>query len=191
MVNKNVFVEFVVKKAMAQKKVSRPEKEVKDLVRKIADAIEFFNSLPEEDYSSLLKSPDEIKIPAEFKEFIIPESVRFDQSTYACPDLLVRSKVKEYEWSPFTWNIVCDEWRSLFKKDCNSDMVPLSEAKKKVVLHDIIDVISTKQHSCRSKDTPYIPVELSVDLTELIGSRYFNCSDADMIEDFMTSLKFN
>lgn len=191
MVYKKDVVGLIVKKAMAQKRITKPEKEVEKIVSDLFDMIDFFNSMPEDDFSALLRPIEDFKVPNEFKDFVMPDSIRFDQNTYACPDLMDRPEVRTLPYGYFAWNVLCDDWRSLFKKDCSNDMTPLSELKKKVVLNDIINKVASKEHRCRSLDNPYIPYYLNVDITGVVGSKYLNYNDNDMIEDYITNLKFN
>lgn len=84
-------IELITDVVEAHKRVSVDRKTIKEYVTKIMLYIIHFNTLKEHDTWMLDRNIDEIEIPKEFVDFLLPSSVRYiDDELY--PDLLARGE---------------------------------------------------------------------------------------------------
>ena len=84
-------IELITDVIEARKRTSVTRDEIRKYVAKIMMYLIHFNTLNEYDVWILDRHIDEVQIPQEFKDFILPSAVRFvNDELY--PDLLLRSK---------------------------------------------------------------------------------------------------
>lgn len=176
-----------LKMAESNRKISNPQ-ELKGDVDYIFDAIEYFNAFDE--YSTCLDDTartefDKVPILNEFKDFILPRSVRFEPSNLRTRDLLVRSEVELNDDGEVVSPIIIksnpkfrfvmkdymkkiDDFRRHFKRDAKSDFIYLSELKKHVSFQDVlgmtyVTVIYSEGEGKNKKETKYNYLKSGVD----------------------------
>lgn len=175
--------------ATAQKKVTKVD-EIEKCIKVILGVIDYVNAQDEYFCSIWENHPlDEINVPNEFKDFVMPSAVRFDALNRRTKDLLVKPNKKEMVLSDSYADYVeaCDRFRGFFKRDGFSDMVSLGSLRKAVNLNDVITRASINERVC-AQGRPFIPVPLN-DIG-LFEDRYFNEDVKDVISDYITEMRF-
>lgn len=179
------FAKKLEARAYAQKKVSKPDW---ICLGKIIDFINYVNSLDEGCYQVFEgRLIDDILIPKEFADFIIPKSVRLIPGDRKFTDLLVRGNVKE---CPVTYDQLMnayDTFRGNFKRDSFVDMITIGSLRVDKSLNEVISNICLDD-VCHV-DGLGIPIEVKADIN-VIEKRYFNQSLEDVVDDYLHNLKF-
>lgn len=190
-------VDQMVSKISAQKKISVSQTNIKENVVKMWSYIKYFNSIDEHTQSLFNNATDIelVKIPKEFKDFIVPAAVRFDPADLRSSNLALKDEVKPDHLNLLDFVNLCDEIRGYFKKDSNQDMISLAELKKPVNLTSIIDKASSTV-----KDSPiykvnygnqiYFPIRLKTGLDYLYEDRHFNSTEDSLVKDYLAQFRF-
>lgn len=196
-------VEDLTKRAYANKKISKSEGEIRNIIKGMNQFIWYFNSLDEMRYSAFRQniSFDSINVPKEFADFIIPASVRRDSTNLRCKNLITletnNDKMMEDAVIPAQWDYLsyvnlCDEWRSIFKKDMSVNTVKLSEIKKHVTTESVIDRLASEvggSDKVRYSGEPFVPLKLNY-VGQEFEERYFTNSVTEVMTDWYANFKF-
>lgn len=175
--------------ALSQKKVTKVDGLVSS-IKTILEVIDYINAQDEFCCSIWGNHPlDEINIPNEFKDFIMPSAVRYDALNRRTKDLLVKPDLNTtiLVCSYADYIQACDRFRGFFKRDGFSDMTPVGSLRKAVNLNDVITKASFGDRVC-AQGRPFIPVPLT-DIG-LFEERYFNDEVADIVSDYITEMRF-
>lgn len=179
----------VNERAKAQKKISKWDD---SYLEEIAKMIDFINS--QNEYFTHFddgKSIDDVNIPSEFADFILPASVRYDSRNLSTNDLLVRV-VGDHPCPDYdTYVNACDAFRGQFKKDAFTDMVSIGSLRKVLNLSDVISRAKggPGEKSVRANGTPFVPIALE-GLKSLLSDRYFNDSAEEVLLDYIRQMRF-
>lgn len=190
----SVLIEAICKSVYSQKKVSKANNYIETVI-KLFDYFSYFNSLTPDDTvvnMQSIKSLDDIIVPKEFEQFIMPSSVKVIAGNRRLPELLQSFPAKHHlvkEYSYHEYIELVDQFRSYFKKDGLADVVTLASIRKEVSLMDVLSIASVS--GCVNYDSePYYPVILTNNMELVIGTSFLQ-DDADiMIKDFCAKLRF-
>lgn len=181
-------VDLAVSRILATHKVSNQEKQIKEDVECIADAVRKFNTLREDAYEVDGVPLEKIPILDEFKDFILPNSVRYDSSYRAFPDLLKRNTDlaagDTYKFNDIEYKNACDRLRTYCKSDMKSRVSTLADVRVNKSLSDVFPYI-VHDGLVRMTEHGFVPIELKgiqglVDGGYWLGSEVANC-----IKDYM------
>lgn len=175
-------------KAWSQKKVTRVDDHDDSLlvILKVIDAI---NSLDE--FAVSLwdnRMLDELNIPSEFAEMVMPSAVRYEALNLRTKDILIKPEFDMNELPSYEMFIkACDKFRSRFKKDGFTDMTSVGNLRKAMNLNDVIAKASFNG-AVNSQANPFIPIPLHD--VGLFEDRYFNDTYEKSINDWITKIRF-
>lgn len=172
--------------ATARRRVN--ESDVKRVLNIILADVNLFNSLAEDESILNGVSIDEIDVPDEFKDVILPNSVRYDTAYRAMSDILHRNPRSVLKFNINEWKDSCDEFRSFFKLDATTSITKLSDLRVNKSLADVFNQFVTEDGHVHYADTPYIPIALD-DITAICGkkNRWFNYDVNDMINEYFSN----
>lgn len=174
------------KKAQSQKKISHYVEGLKDVML----VINYINSLDE--FASEVwdgHTLEDVMLPKELADFVMPASVRYNSSDRRTSDLLVRPHTFDLNISYAEYVECCDRFRNNFKKDASSDMISFASVRKHVNLNDIIDRICIDD-KVNYYSGPYVPISIK-DISALFEDRYFNDSASSVLDDYIAGIRFN
>lgn len=191
--NTKACVDVFSQRAKAQKRISKWGKDEENLILEIFNYIWYFNSLDENISDILNHHISEWPILNEFKDFIMPNSVRYESGNKAFNDVLIHQKVHVDE-SRLSFNRYLDLlsiFRGFFKKDANSDYVGLDTLRVDKSFEDVrvIGSCCWRDLHCRYVAQPYIPIPLKC-LNVLVKDFYWNAKDVDVVNDYIANLTF-
>lgn len=161
--------------------------EVRDKVSLLFSYIQFFNSLPEDTVIIDGHPIEDWKILNEFKDFLVPNSVRYESGNRTYVDLLIR---ETYEFTPNfnEYSDLISRFRNFFKKDANDQFVSLAsirinrsfeEVRHLITLHDMV----------RYMDNPYIPIQVLNGVECLFSNFYFNSDIEQVVQHYVANLQ--
>lgn len=209
LINESKFVGNFKQRIEATKRVSKAN-DLEETLERIYYTLQYFNTLPEFTMTLGSRPLSEIVIADEWKDFIIPESVRLDPTDLKTNNLVVRPSKEDLNVSAekeilsdyidnlkkgFTpeiyYTFINDQLRvrSYFKTDLTNNTTNLATLRANKCLMDIIPIMAVKDgdgFKCRSLDEPYIPVELCSSLNCLFRSDYYNVEMDNMFYDYMS-----
>jgi uncharacterized protein YkvS len=178
----------IEKKILSQKKINKIEK--LNLVGEMLQFIDYVNSLPE--YTEYIwdnKSLSDIYVLDEFKDFIMPETVRVDANSLRTPELLIRERDVKNPFNDYlSYITACDIIRGWFKKDAHTDITPITSLRRRVNLNDITEIISVNG-LVKSSDKVFVAIPV-IDLTNIYGVRTFTESADIVLDDYITAMRF-
>lgn len=175
-------------KAWSQKKVTKRD-DKDDSLLTILRVIDAINSLKEFEVSLWSnRSLDEINIPSEFADMILPSAVRFEALNLRTKDVLVKPTFNMEDLPSYDEYIqACDKFRSRFKKDGFTEMTAVGSLRKAMNLNDVIAKAAINNR-VNSQANPFIPIPL--DNVNLFEDRYFNDDYDQIIKDWIIKLRF-
>lgn len=178
-------------------KVSVPKDEKGDYVERtlisILDYIDYFNALGEYAVQVFDIPLEEIPILNEFKDFVLPKSVKINAADLDCVEMLIQPDIKVKKGMNYAdyLNKLMD-FRSLFKEDISNNVVKLSDLRKAVSWSEIRDVACYQFESDEGKvffahegDNPFVPIQLTPTMAGTMKSRYFNITLNEMLDDYL------
>lgn len=190
---------------------NKPEdNEVRELIDAIFGYIVNFNSL-DEDTTIINNHPlGDWPILNEFKDLILPNSVRWKAGDKAYNDVLVRVTHKDYvdvekgihkkvDVSQLDYLDYLDklsQFRSLFKKDASSDYVSLESLRVDKSIADVIDYVIVEDEDskrCHYDTTPFVPViklKLDNSVYSALFKTWYYSADVDEVADVFISKLF-
>lgn len=177
----------------ATKKVRTKDGEIEGLVSEIITNMNYFNTLGP--YQTRLNDVElkMIPIPNEFKDMILPSSVKYDQNDISCRELLEVQK-QNVPFSLEKWLQILAKYRGLYKSDALENVSYLADLKKAVNLADVIQRLSIRiddVYKCHAIDgKPYFPFVLSDELLvkRIFRDAYFNVDRSEMEHDYLLGL---
>lgn len=172
-------------KAISQKKISKYVEGLSTVML----LINYVNSLDE--FATEIwdgHTLEDVYIPKELGDFVLPASVRYDANDRRTKDLLVRPNVFDLNISYMEYVNACDRFRNNFKKDASSDMVSFASLRKHVNLNDVIDRISINDKVSYFNGS-YVPIDV-IDISALFEGRYFNDSSSAVLDDYIACIRF-
>jgi hypothetical protein len=175
-------------KVIANARIRVQDKDVPSNVNMIFNYIRYFNSLPEDTTMINGHSLSEWKILNEFKDFILPNSVRYESGNRTYIDLMVRDDFKLELPNLNHYNDLLSKFRNFFKKDTNENYVDLASLRINRSFEEVRHLISAKG-AVRYMDNPYIPIAVNDGVRCLFSSHYFNSDDKQIVEDFVAKLQ--
>lgn len=190
-------VDTMLKRAEACKKIKSDEKEIKGLVTKLFNYIDYFNRI--EPYKTILfdfMPLSEIKILPEFAPFVYPKSVRLIPGNIQSTDLLVRPNSNGVSDSNADYQDYLNtmiKWRNLFKKDI-SDAISLESLKTEKSFSDILNRAGYCDEDgkiyVRFDSTPFIPIPIIGELDRFFEDGYLNSDYLDVVSYYLKTLLF-
>lgn len=212
MIERDTIYKGIVNRADALKRIRMPktgEESISTIVEGILNKIEVINSLPE--FSEMLwnKRLSEIVIADEWKDLILPESVRMDPTDLKTNNLLIKgsalvsSDIQDY--SDFL--DLQMKFRGLFKKDLKDNTTTLDQLFVPKSLYDVLPIAAMWDEDdekiivneddservlldVRSIDDPFIPVRLDARLKCLFRRDYLNTTSKQVIMDYFSKVRF-
>lgn len=195
----STFLDKLMKRLNSMKKVRVDGSELSQAVSDILTVIQRVNQLgmydttiPEWDNRSI----DEIEIPSEFSQMVLPSSVRFNAGDIRSKELLVKpaeSKLPN-DLSFFRFNTSVSKLRSVMKRDSRDGLVTIGSLRKAVSLSDVIDrffVVRKNKIMAKLSSDTNLPIELIDDVDHLFEDDFYNTRDVNrVIEDFTNSIIF-
>lgn len=172
--------------------------EHKEYINTILKYIDYFNSLGEFETRVLDRNLDEIIILNEFKDLIIPRSVRYNPSDLRTKDLLKRSgKPNGYSklnYSEFIFAQI--NFRRLFKKDISSNITTLASIKVNKSLTEVMPYVGKvttsnggiKEFVVKYDSAPFIPLFINGSVLDVFEENYWNASIKDAIRNYVLGL---
>jgi len=217
---KNGEVKEMVVKIAAGSKKWRADDIIYTKIPNIISLINELNSLDEEAYyfDKFSCNLDDIYIPNELSFLIYPASVRFDPNNLLTKNILVKPKYKVTGYTKddnkstykgtdkevdlknynlIDWNSDCAAFRSIFKKDLNSELTSIGSLRKRVSLFDIsnrlgyIDDDSNYKVSMLTNDLNW-PIFIDKDVAKSMFKDYwFNSTISEFCNQYAKNLRFN
>lgn len=184
----SVIADKYINRTLATAKRRVVPADVEKTITTILKNINLFNGLYEDESILNGVSIDEIDIPEEFKDIILPNSVRYDTAYRAMSDILKRNTRSTLKFNINEWKDNCDAFRSYFKMDATTSIVKLSDLRVNKSLADVFNQFVTEDGHVHYADTPYIPIALD-DITAICGkkNRWFNYDVNDMINEYFSN----
>ena len=213
-------LDLIVGRIFALKRIRGERKEIEELVESLLRHLMVFNELDEDEtFVGCLNKPiDEIEIPTDFVDFILPNSVRYEQDNLL-PDLLKRGsgcfmytsakweKViprktalkdgQEVEVKPEERIPLKADSYSKYKNDIyqlynymkkTPSFVKLDTLKKDVTLGDIIYRIPIRGRMIK-KSNPVIPIYVEgISMEKLFGKHIAEVRVENMLESYVDDM---
>lgn len=202
--------ESMIARVNALKKTKVEEKEIRRIMTGVFNAIDQFNVLLSE-YNKRFWDYDLSEIPVlnEFKDFVLPASVKVNAADVQCKDLIDREQtyltypmekkqnlldVIQVINSLSSYLDLLAEFRGIFRSDSTSNITYLSELKKNVSLSEIsskcaylMEGIDGNDHwFCHySFDTPFISVPLRSNYWQCFKDYYWNADVNDVLNVYI------
>lgn len=193
------FLDGLMKRLKSMKKVREDDKILSEAISDILNVINRVNQLgmydstiPEWDNRSI----DEIEIPSEFSQFVLPSSVRMNAGDIRSKELLVKpseSKLSN-DLTFFKFNTSVSKLRSVMKRDAKDGLVTIGSLRKAVSLSDVLDrffIVKKGRIFAKLSSDTTLPLELDGNLDCLFEDDYYNTRDLSrIIEDFTNAMMF-
>jgi hypothetical protein len=191
--NKQAIIDRII--SVSKLNLRGKEEEIESVLDTIFKNIDYINTVRELDKRLYdMRELDEIEIIVEFKDFILPKSVKIDASDLDAVELLtpVESVPNGINYADFL-NAMA-EFRGWFRSDLKQNMIKISDLKKCVSWSEIRDIASYKltyqDGTCdwvvKRSDKPFIPIRLNCNPIQFWKVRYFNWLESDEIDTYLT-----
>lgn len=181
-----VLVQKLNERAEAQKRVSKYDMTSLNV---ICNFINYVNSLDEDTLRVFDRDFDDIVIPTELKDLVLPKSVRVIPGDRRTEDVLLRPETKSAVCTSYAEYInAVDQFRGYFKRDSKSDMTTLSSLRVDVSLVEILDRICLDDRARVTNQGTY-PIAVKP-VSQLLTDRFFSDSTNDVIQDWLVTVKF-
>lgn len=200
MLNKQ-YRSIMTARVKALKKTNATDKVVEAIMNKMFAYIDFINAQKADETDKVFgKDIDKVFIIDEFKDFILPKSVRFKAGNYLCQDLLIRPVLVGSDVTNFSlddWINVQAEYRGLFKSDISSNITTLNNLRLEFSVSDIEARMAVNIHvegtdnsilSCHYVGEPFIPIAINL-LDQFYKLPYFNASADEVLADYVSSFR--
>lgn len=175
---------------------------IRKCVTHIMNYISFFNSLEEDVIFVDGRTIDQIQIPSEFKDFIIPNSVRLVAGDRRYPNIVLRDSDPTgtvifesendsitFKYNYLEWMNLITQFRGFFKKDLSSDMISLSELRLNKSISDISDIVVVN-NEVKYEGVDFIPLRIVEPYELIFSSNAQKTSVAEMLEYYVANWKF-
>lgn len=192
-------------KAFSQKKINvREISEVQTIVKDICDHLDYFNSLPTDTCIIADHQLSDWVILNEFVDFVYPNSVRYESGNRIYNDLLDRTEVSDFTPDYQKYLMALSRFRGLFKKDALSEVTNLAnlrvdksfeEVRARICVDCSTTNVVTKSEDkssdlVRYLDVPFYPIPIKGLFNFVDASIYFTASSTDVINDYISNMKF-
>lgn len=192
-------------KAFSQKKINvRELSEVQGIVKIICDHIDYFNSLATDTCMIADHQLSDWVILNEFADFIYPNSIRYESGNRIYVDLLDRTQVKGFKPDYQKYLMALSRFRGLFKRDALSEITNLAnlrmdksfeEVRARICVNCSAANVVTKSKDKSSElvrylDIPFYPIPVKGLFNFVDASIYFTASKTDIINDYISNMKF-
>lgn len=187
----NYFNEFV-KMAKVNRKINRCDG-IEETIAYIFNSIHYFNYFDE--YHRVIEDSantryEDIVILNEFKDFILPRSIRFDPSDLRTKNLLVYAKRDskfKFDMNGYFYHIT--NFRRYFKKDINSDFTSLDALKKHISFNEALSymycVTKDGERYIKRGSLAFIPIRLTNNFDDLFEDYYFDSNYKPCVLEYM------
>lgn len=196
MIARDTIESAIVERVEATRRVNRSRDFIQTLIKRILDKIDIMNGLPEHSSMCWGKPLNEIVILDEFKDLILPQSVRLDPTDLKTNDLLIKGKARPSDNVSDYVEFLNDQlaFRSLFKKDLSSGTTTFANLFVHKSLFDTLPIAcfikDGSDNEVRSLDDPFIPVPLKVEVSCLFREDYLNSTIDYVINDYFSKKMF-
>lgn len=188
------------KRAKSQKKISRVDEGISGL-KTIFNYINFWNSYTPDVTTIENRDVEDILIPEEFKDFIIPNSVRYEAGDRVYSDLLVRpefqcvDKDDKFDYDYNEYLDACHAFRGLFKRDFNSGYVSLASLRVDKSFENVRAVSgiydpNSSEVICHYMSSPFIALELA-NWSMFVRPLYFNATASEVLDNYVAKISFS
>lgn len=182
---------FSLKKIRIGKKVE----EFDAVVSAIVYFIRYFNSLPIDTAMVWDRPLSEIPILDEFKDLVMPNSVRYDSGDRRHSDLLVRDNYNDGK--PFgdynRYMNILSTFRNFYKKDASESITYLSALRVDKSLEEVrvkgSCMMGPDSPKVNYSSAPYIPIPLKC-MYVLFENNYYNATDVEIVKDWIANIQF-
>lgn len=174
----------------SNRRVTTSLTEVTEDVMNIMDVIRLINSQPENTTRIMDRNIDEFVVPQEFKDFVLPNSVRYDVGNRSSKDLLVRSGINKIKVTYNTYLNSISRLRSVYRKGSQEDLVNLSDLRKDYSFEDVRSRASYDNldyYKTNYEGLPFIPIRLT-DGYQFFEDYHFNMDDIVPVKDYINTL---
>lgn len=181
------FYESYVNRFDARKQVRVSREEIKLLIDKVALVIEYFNSLDEDTTFVFDRDHTQVMVPSEFKDLVMPMSIRFEAGKREFVDLLPLRPSKPVSYPSYRdYMDAVARLRGIMKKGAQDDLIKLSDIRKHVSVNDVFHRLEVDKMS-HYEGTPFIPISMMV-APNLVKSWYFNTDSFEIIDEYVRNL---
>jgi hypothetical protein len=154
----------------------------------LLNTIDAINSLPEDATMFESRLLSDWKIPSTMSVFFTPDSVKVDNNSRLCADVMKRSgydeKIDLLKYPEFCE--VIDKIFGLYKNTADYS-TPISDLRKKVTIQDVYPRMIGPEDSLHWDGKEYfIPLDLDVQVG--IKSSYFNSDIDQVMEEFVLAI---
>lgn len=173
---------------VAEKQMSINRKmHVKGITQTIFHHIMYFNSL-EEDTMNIDNRPIESWIVLnEFKDFVLPNSIRFENGNRLFEDLLSRAS-SDFIPNYNDYHDALKEFRNWYKKDANDNIVKLSDLRVNKSLSEVWPIIADANGKVRYLDNSFVPIIIN-QLNVGQKDYYYNNDISIILDDYIKDIK--
>lgn len=180
--------DLIIEKVKANARIKVDATDVESKISKLFLYIEHFNSLPED--TSIIEGHqlEEWKILNEFKDFVLPNSIRYESGSRTYTDLLGKREKNGFKPSLNEYNDLIARFRNYFKKDTNDNFVSLASLKINRSFEEVRQIISVGD-DVRYMDNPYIPLPVNDGVRCLFSKFYFNSTIEQVVDDYVAKLQ--
>jgi hypothetical protein len=181
------------KRALNQRRISVKDEDVKNLVHTIFCYIHYFNSLAEDTRMIDSREISEWPILNEFKDFIMPNSVRYESGNRQFADVLVRNTEPIEGFKPNYTNYLdtLSRFRGIFKKDASDNRVMLDSLRVDRSFEEIRSIAgnAVKLNKVHYINDPFVPVPVNC-MAVLTHDYYWNAEAIAVVSDYISKLFF-
>lgn len=167
-------------------KNSNAQQQIEDVVGIIINSIEYFNSLPADIVTLDGIKIEEIYVIDEFKDLVMPASVKVDPLDFNCQELLVRPQ-SDYVFSREEFINAQLTFRMWFNTNMKDDVSTLDQLRKKVSFSDVVDRAAypvNGEYVCNVYGRmPFIPICLNYG-AGFYKSSYYNITADELIKEY-------
>lgn len=194
-VNSEEFKDDVTSRVIASKKIKVEAKQVKPVVSALIDYFHYFNTFKENTHTILDRPISEIVVPAEFKDLLLPNAVRYDCGDRRNVDILVRHDTIEDTSKTYNDYInLIGQYRGFFKRAWNEDLVTLDSLRVDRSFEEVRSRAAVKLENetihgifVNYDGLPYIPLVVNQGFG-FFGLNYWNYDDEAVTKDFIINL---
>jgi hypothetical protein len=190
--NSEEYYDQIALRLYNEKKIRVEFRDVKDNVKFIGETILAVNSKPENTLIIAERPISEFVIPSEFKDFVLPNAVRYDVGDRRLDDILVRPDIADVVSIDYNKYINAITFiRGLQKKGWNEDLLTLDSLRKDVTFEEIRSRMAVKclinkkwVVKVNYDGVPFIPVGIKYGFG-FFGESYFNADDEKVCKDYL------
>lgn len=160
-----------------------------DILHTIFSHVIYFNSLAEDTMTVGDRPIESWVILNEFKDFILPNSIRFENGNRLFNDLLNRPVLPaSFKPDYNSYNDALKQFRNWYKKDANDNVTRLSDLRVNKSLSDIWSIVASQTGKVRYIDNSFVPIILS---NFNVGQKdsYFTNEVNEILEDYIKDIK--